>query len=98
MERTRYFLRLAYSWGKAALPDPFICPGHDGRVVLEWEAPSGKELIVDVPSRPEPAIRFLLVEPPQIGDELHIESEFSDEWSTQVIVRRLLANNPTAIS
>jgi hypothetical protein len=98
MERTRYFLRLAYSWSGSGLPEPFIGPGPDGRVVLEWETENGKELIVDVPKAPEAPIRFLLVEPTETGEELQIESEFSDKWSTQAIVTRLMAKPPTANS
>ena len=98
MERTRYFLRLAYSWSRSGLPEPFIGPGPDGRIVLEWEAENGKELIVDVPNAREAPIRFLLVEPTETGEELQIESEFSDKWSTQAIVTRLMAKPPTANS
>ena len=98
MERTRYFLRLAYSSSGSGLPEPFIGPGPDGRVVLEWETENGKELLVDVPKAPEAPIRFLLVEPTETGEELQIESEFSDKWSTQAIVTRFMAKPPTANS
>ena len=63
-------------------------------MILEWQTETGNELIVDVPRSPEVPIRFLLVEPTQSGDELEIESEFSDEWSTQAIVNRLVGKQP----
>ena len=94
--RTRCLLNIAYTWGKQGLPPPFMSPAKDGRMVLEWQNANGKELIVEIPSTEDEAIRFLLVEPTQTGDELEIESEFNDKWSTQTIVSRLLAKPQTA--
>ena len=96
LSRTRCLLNLAYTWGKEDLPALFMSPANDGRIVLEWQNANGKELIVEVPSTHDEAIRFLLVEPTQTGDELEIESEFNDKWSTQTIVSRLLAKPQTA--
>ncbi len=95
VERTRYVLELAFLFGGTVLPVPFISPTRDGRMILEWETEPGRELIIDVPESPERHIRFLLVEPNKEGEETEIESEISDTWSIQGIVRRLMASPRT---
>ena len=95
VERTRFVLRLAFLFGGSDIPVPFISPTRDGRMILEWETEPSRELIIDVPGSPERRIRFLLVEPNKEGEETEIESEISDTWSIQGIVRRLMANLQT---
>lgn len=96
ISRTRFFLGLAFFHGEGELPNPFMSPAHDGRLILEWETDSGKELIVDIPPSLSTPIRFLLVEPHLSGEETEIESEISDIWSIQAIIRALVGNQPTA--
>ncbi len=92
IERSRFFLQLAYRFGRGRLPEPFLSPAYDGRLILEWQAENGNELIIDVPHSPDGHIRFLLVEPTPTGGESEIESEISDEWSTQAIINRLVGS------
>ena len=96
IERTEYVLRVAFLFGGGHLPAPFIGPAYDGRMILEWDDETGKELIVDVPASLDARIRFLLVEPDLEGAETEIEAEISDRWSIQGIMRRLLGNRVTA--
>jgi hypothetical protein len=95
VERTRFVMKLALFFGGSDLPDPFMSSTRDGRMFLEWETEPGRELVMDVPESPERQIRFLLVEPDEEGRETEIESEISDSWSIQGIVRRLMANPRT---
>jgi hypothetical protein len=95
VERTWYVLGLAYLFGGSDLPTPFMSSSRDGRMILEWETEPGRELIIDVPESLESQVRFLLVEPNEEGEETEIESEISDSWSIQGIVRRLMANPRT---
>ena len=92
VERTRLVLGYAFRFGGSYLPIPFMSPSREGHMILEWETEPNRELIIDVPEYPEQRIRFLLVEPNKEGEETEIESEISDEWAIQGIVRRLVAN------
>ena len=96
IERTEYVLQVAFLFGSGHLPVPFIGPAYDGRMILEWDDATGKELIVDVPGSLDARIRFLLVEPDFEGTETEIEAAISDRWSIQGIIGRFLGNQVTA--
>ena len=93
--RARFVLGFAFSFGGEELPVPFLSPSRDGRLILEWELEPSRELILDVSGSPDSPIRFLLVEPEVEGGESEIESEISDKWSMQGIVRRFLSRRLT---
>jgi hypothetical protein len=72
-------------------PHPFIAPANDGTIVLEWKTPTGKELILDIPSDDEP-VAFLLVEPKEPEGEVETEGVIGKPWALSELIRRLQAS------
>ena len=94
--RASLFLQEAFTEGRGVLPHPFIDVAFDGRLVLEWETPEGKELIVDLPVSMEDPIPFLLVEVGPDSREKETPGEIGNTWTSQGIIRRLLARRRIA--
>ena len=91
INRIKGLLRRAYSAAGDRLTIPFISPAHDGMLVIEWKGPTGKELILDVPSD-ETFPGFLLVELRPTGDEVETDAEIGDEWPIEKVIYQLLAS------
>ena len=67
-------------------PEPFVAPGSDGGLGIEWESASRVELLIDVPPKGLPT--YLLVIPGPFGEEER-EGTISDALMLDGLLRQM---------
>ena len=90
IERATSTLREILAFPEKGISLPFVAPACDGTIGMEWNAESGKELILDIPPCDQP-LSFLLVEPVEGNGEVEIEDVIDEKWTLEMVIQRLLA-------
>lgn len=90
IERATSTLREILAFPEKGISLPFVAPACDGTIGMQWNAESGKELILDIPPCDQP-LSFLLVEPVEGNGEVEIEDVLDEKWTLEMVIQRLLA-------
>lgn len=67
----------------------FIAPSANGGLAVEWDLPSGKELVLEIPPEGEP-IAFLFADPTRVGGEKEKEGSIRQTEDLDEILLKII--------